>query len=440
MFKQKKLKFFSAVILPICVFLFVISCFASLSTAETISEPADAASIDSYYAGLDESLRGDAFRTQLASLITTTHKYNPTYGGLAGIFDESDADPNKAGNILWFYTGTSVSFNGSFSSGTNREHVWPKNAGSAFPETTDAGSDAHHLRPTNANLNSTRGNNSFGEVAEIPGNIVKENGSTNYKNLCYQSNSVFYPGVGYRGATARILMYVQTRWGNAYNLTFVLGKGNNKTIGDIEDLMKWHIEEPPTEAEKVRNEVVYGIQGNRNPFIDHPEYAEMIYCNDGKSYNDELQAVAKKYGSYLSEDEYPDVDIGGGSDIGGGNGGSDIGGGNGGSDIGGGSEPEQSLITVTEFATLVNAVVNAESLEAKWNTIKLALDGYKKLNATDKQTASASYATLKQEITAYNNKAASVNAEATKATEQAISMLLGSFPILSVAAYFLLKR
>ncbi|MBO5304396.1 MAG: endonuclease, partial [Clostridia bacterium] len=196
MFKQKKLKFFSAVILPICVFLFVISCFASLSTAETISEPADAASIDSYYAGLDESLRGDAFRTQLASLITTTHKYNPTYGGLAGIFDESDADPNKAGNILWFYTGTSVSFNGSFSSGTNREHVWPKNAGSAFPETTDAGSDAHHLRPTNANLNSTRGNNSFGEVAEIPGNIVKENGSTNYKNLCYQSNSVFYPGVG----------------------------------------------------------------------------------------------------------------------------------------------------------------------------------------------------------------------------------------------------
>ena len=116
------------------------------------------------------------------------------------------------------------------------------------------------------------------------------------------------------------------------------------------------------------------------------------------------------------------------------------GGNGGGSDIGGGSEPEQSLITVTEFATLVNAVVNAESLEAKWNTIKLALDGYKKLNATDKQTASASYATLKQEITAYNNKAASVNAEATKATEQAISMLLGSFPILSVAAYFLLKR
>ncbi len=424
MFKQKKLKFFSAVILPICVFLFVISCFASLSTAETISEPADAASIDSYYAGLNEDLRGTAFRTELASLITSTHKYNPTYDGLRDVFDETDADPNKAGNIIWFYTGTSVSFNGSFNTGTNREHVWPKNAGSAFPETTEAGSDAHHLRPTNASLNSSRGNNSFGEVAQIPGNIVKENGSTNYKNLCYQSNSVFYPGVGYRGATARILMYVQTRWGDKYNLTFVLGKGNNKTIGDIEDLMKWHFEEPPTEEEKRRNEAVYSLQGNRNPFIDHPEYAEMIYCNDGKSYNDELQAVAKKYGSYLDEDEYKDVEI------------KEEENNNTGNNTGSSTQP---AITASEFATLVNAVVSAQDTNTKYNAIKSAADGYKRLDTEGKLAAASDYATLQQEITAYNNLATEVNTEATKATEQAIMMFLSTFPILSVAAYFLLK-
>ncbi|MBO7156391.1 MAG: endonuclease [Clostridia bacterium] len=299
-----KAKKFSAIFLSICILLGVFSMWVGIYTPEVaVVEEAYAASYDSYYANLNVNQQGTSFRTSLASLITTTHSYNPTYGGLSTIFDDSDADPNKSGNILWFYTGTSVSFSGSFSGTTNREHVWPKNNGNAFPAESEAGSDAHHLRPTNAGLNSTRSNNNFGEVETIAKNIVKENGSSAYDNLCYQANSVFYPGVGYRGATARILMYVQTRWGNQYNLKFVLGKGSNKTIGDIEDLMKWHLQEPPTAEEKARNEAVYKVQGNRNPFIDHPEYAEMIYCYDGQDYNDELQDVVETYGGYLDGSE-----------------------------------------------------------------------------------------------------------------------------------------
>ncbi|MBO7326831.1 MAG: endonuclease, partial [Clostridia bacterium] len=255
---------------------------------------------------------GTAFRSELASLITRTQTHNTTYNELKNVYKTSDADPNKSGNIIWFYTGTSIPYSGTLGSGsgaTNREHVWPKNGGKAFPEESEAGSDAHHLRPTEATLNSTRQDNSFGEVPQTTGNIVDEAGRTNYPNLCYQANSTFYPGEGYRGATARILMYVQTRWGDDYNLEFVLGNGSNKTIGDIEDLMKWHLLEPPTEAEKTRNEVVFGIQGNRNPFIDHPEYAEMIYCYDGQSYNDELQAVVAQYGSYLDKVTDPNVDV-----------------------------------------------------------------------------------------------------------------------------------
>jgi len=91
---------------------------------------------------------------------------------------------------------------------------------------------------------------------------------------------LFYPGEGYRGATARILMYVQTRWGDTFNLTFVDSAGSCKTIGKISDLLRWHLEEPVTEAEIARNNAVYNIQGNRNPFIDHPEYATKIYCYD----------------------------------------------------------------------------------------------------------------------------------------------------------------
>lgn len=252
-----------------------------------------------YYAPLDTSSNGATFRSKLDQLITETHKKKTSYDGLRDVFKTADADPNKSGNIIWFYSGTSVAFNGTFGS-TNREHVWPKDGGKAFSATSDAGSDAHHLRPTEQNLNSTRGSRQFGEVPTIASNIVKQAGSTSYENLCYVADNVFYPGEGYRGATARILMYVETRWGDEFHLNFVLGQGKSKTIGDIETLMKWHYQEPPTAEEIRRNEAVFKIQGNRNPFIDHPEFATKIYCYDGKSYNSRLQAVAAKYDTYTT--------------------------------------------------------------------------------------------------------------------------------------------
>lgn len=279
--------------------------------AVTVAE-AVVSEIDSYYSSLNENLTGTSFRSQLADLITTTHKHETTYDGLRDVFKTTDADPNKPGNIIWFYTGTSVSFNGSFNSGTNREHVWPKNAGKAFPAESKAGSDAHHLRPANDQLNSTRGSLSFNEVAQTTGNIVKQNGSTSYGNLCYSGGGFFYPGEGYRGATARILMYVQVRWGDDYNLTFVDSAGSNKTIGKISTLMKWHLQEPPTEEEIRRNEAVADIQGNRNPFIDHPEYASKIFCYDGMSYNNALLNVVNTYGDYGDDVDIESVSIEGG--------------------------------------------------------------------------------------------------------------------------------
>lgn len=254
-----------------------------------------------YYAALDTSSNGATFRSKLSDLITKTHTKLTSYDGLRDVFKTSDADPNKSGNIIWFYSGTSVTFNGKFGS-TNREHVWPKKGGTAFDgdKERNVGSDAHHLRPAEQNLNSDRGSKQFGEVPTIASNIVPQAGSTSYDNLCYLQGNYFYPGKGYRGATARILMYVETRWGDNYNLNFVLGAGENKTIGDIETLMKWHYQEPPTAEEMRRNEAVFKIQGNRNPFIDHPEFATQIYCYDGKSYNSRLQAVAAKYDTYTT--------------------------------------------------------------------------------------------------------------------------------------------
>lgn len=254
-----------------------------------------------YYAALDTSSNGATFRSKLSDLITKTHTKLTSYDGLRDVFKTSDADPNKSGNIIWFYSGTSVTFNGKFGS-TNREHVWPKKGGTAFDgdKERNVGSDAHHLRPAEQNLNLDRGSKQFGEVPTIASNIVPQAGSTSYDNLCYLQGNYFYPGKGYRGATARILMYVETRWGDNYNLNFVIGAGDCKTIGDIETLMKWHYQEPPTAEEIRRNEAVFKIQGNRNPFIDHPEFATKIYCYDGKSYNSSLQAVAEKYDTYTT--------------------------------------------------------------------------------------------------------------------------------------------
>lgn len=297
--------FYSFLIVVFCLTL-APGTFVGLDFSKASDGVFAAETASGYYASLEnETSQGAAFRTKLAQILKDTHTRETSYDGLKSVFKTTDKDPNKSGNIIWFYTGTSVAFSGDFGNGyngTNREHVWPKAGGKAFDEKSNAGSDAHHLRPCNANLNSKRGSCGYDEVPQIPSNIVEENGSTSYGNLCYLANETFYPGEGYRGATARILMYVQTRWGTEHSLKFVDGQGSVKTIGSISTLMKWHLEEPPTEEEYRRNEEVYKIQGNRNPFIDHPEYASRIYCYDGESYNSALQTVVNTYGDYEGTD------------------------------------------------------------------------------------------------------------------------------------------
>lgn len=269
-------------------------------------EDAQSASTD-YYAtieALGDDVNGSEFRQSLANLITTTHTTLTTYDGLRDVYKKSDS--LEDGYITWFFTGTTSKYNGVMGSAqgsTNREHVWPKKAGQAYEDQkSNVGSDAHHLRPVEGTFNSSHNDSQFDEVEEIVANIIAENGTINYSNLCYASDGSFMPGVGYRGATARILMYVQTRWGDNYKddsgcglkFTTETDNTNPKLIGNIATLIKWHLEEPPTEEEKTRNEEVYKIQGNRNPFIDHPEYAERIYCYDGEDYNEELQEVVEQ--------------------------------------------------------------------------------------------------------------------------------------------------
>ena len=88
----------------------------------------------SYYDNLNENLDGLQFREQLAQLITDTHSYQTTYNELSSVYAQSDADPYNNGNVIWFYSGTSVPYDGLGGSvgDTNREHVWPKDGGRGF--------------------------------------------------------------------------------------------------------------------------------------------------------------------------------------------------------------------------------------------------------------------------------------------------------------------
>ena len=305
--------------LSICLLLVAVLLASFCGGLFVVGVPVEIAQADSsttpyyngdYYKSIDTSLRGETFRDKLATLITTTHKNYTSYDGLAEAYKKADVVQGKSGTIKWFYTATEVKFSsfGGSSGQTNREHVWPKDGGAAFSATSGCGSDAHHLRPTETNLNSTRGSKNFGEVEQIAKNIVKENGKSNYGNgtadgLCYTSGDFFYPAAGYRGATARILMYVQTRWGDQNNLKFVDGSGHSKTIGDFKTLMKWHLQEPPTEDEIYRNEAVFQIQGNRNPFIDHPEYAAYIYAESGNYYAKDGSKIANEVNALLDEND-----------------------------------------------------------------------------------------------------------------------------------------
>ena len=148
-----------------------------VAVAQTNNAPADWKPTynGSYYNNINSSKTGLALRSELETLITNTHKTSAnSYDNLKWQFNITDADPETGTGMLWFYTGTKVSsYEGS---NTDREHVWPKDGGAAFPAKTEAGCDLQHLRPTNPDTNSSRGSLSYDEVQN--GTVVKQNDSS----------------------------------------------------------------------------------------------------------------------------------------------------------------------------------------------------------------------------------------------------------------------
>ena len=209
----------------------------------------------------------------LRTLMKSTHKYNSTYNDCKYLADQVDSTAGD-GKINLLYTSKYTVEDKLGSSGAvwNREHVWPKSLGGF--ETSGAGADLHHIRPADANVNGRRSNNKYGNV---------NNGTAVYGSALVDGALGGWYGGGYfepldnvKGDVARICLYIYVRYGAEIN---ECGSITN-VFQSVDVLLEWCELDPVDEWEMGRNDVVEEIQGNRNVFIDYPEYAWMIFAGE----------------------------------------------------------------------------------------------------------------------------------------------------------------
>ena len=221
---------------------------------------------DSYTYDRLADLSASELLLQLRGLMTSTHTYQSSYDDCHYKADKTDCE-NGDGKVLLIYTSYSATM--SQWNGWNREHVWPKSLGGNT--TTGGGADMHHIRPSDAGVNSSRGNKKYGYAGSNATEKYGTNPATGYLGGTYNS-TYFEPVDEVKGDVARICLYVYVRWGSAWGATDV-----TKVFQSVDVLLEWCALDPVDTWEMGRNEVIENIQCNRNVFIDYPELAWLIF-------------------------------------------------------------------------------------------------------------------------------------------------------------------
>ncbi|WP_278382729.1 endonuclease [Pseudoalteromonas distincta] len=246
-----------------------------------------------------QGLSGYALKTELYNIIKDHNAQG--YSAIWNFYDSSARDKyfENDNSILDMYSekpNGSDSYNyaavsdqcGNYSGEGgcyNREHSFPK---SWFGGTIEPmNSDVHHIYATDGYVNSKRSNFPFGEVASA--SFTSTNGSklgSAASSLNY-SGTVFEPINEFKGDFARAYFYMATRYENIIgswqtkttSSDAVLNGSNNQVFESwvVAMLLKWHNSDPVSQMELDRNQAAYEFQGNRNPYIDHPEFVEMIW-------------------------------------------------------------------------------------------------------------------------------------------------------------------
>jgi endonuclease I len=244
------------------------------------------AQIPAYYSSIDFSQTGDNLKTQLTQLITTTHTTNLPYTatGTTDTWDalyQTDLNPTNTNNVLLIYgwddtdsdVSNDYSRNKNLSCHTSscsglwvREHVFPRSLGTPNLGFEFAGSDAHHLRSIDNSRNNSRSNRKFEEGSGVVMSYITTAGN-------------WYPGNEWKGDVARMMMYMYVRYpSQCLPVNVGVGSTSYSNFGDMPNVfLDWNAQDPVSQYEINRNNILNTIQGNRNPFIDNPYLATIIW-------------------------------------------------------------------------------------------------------------------------------------------------------------------
>ncbi len=308
MIRKRFLSAFLILALLVSLLAGSLSVFAASSTINTGTrhELCEALSADAekYYTGsntwenlsalegieTDNSVKacGSDLFNALHNLMWNTLTNTVSYKSLTSYWSETDRSGGSSDASLIYADAISSSY--------NREHVWPKSHGNFYE--SGAGSDLHHLRPSDSTINSTRGHWTFGNAKQL---------CTSYNTKEYGGRTVLWYNSSYsgndclglveikddvKGDVARILLYVYVTYGkatgenlNLFTKTAASGSGNNantgdKIIYDLDTLLEWCEIDPVDTWEMSRNDCCAAVQGNRNVFIDYPEFAWLLFGQD----------------------------------------------------------------------------------------------------------------------------------------------------------------
>ncbi|WP_309614890.1 endonuclease [Flavobacterium sp.] len=234
-----------------------------------------------YYNGFNWTLTGSNLKNALATKITNTHtnllSYTP---GIWNALKIVDLDPTNSNNVLLVYgwedgsdadvtnDRTRGKDNNSGNNGDwNREHIFAQALGQPALGQDGPGADAHMLRACDVQRNGARGNKLYASGSGNSGDV----------------GANWYPGDEWKGDVARIIMYMYLHYGTQCLPTFVASGSTAASDSNmVELLLQWNAEDPVSQYEDNRNTYLgnasnsYG-QGNRNPFIDNPYLATVIW-------------------------------------------------------------------------------------------------------------------------------------------------------------------
>ncbi|MFD2166174.1 endonuclease [Thalassotalea euphylliae] len=251
------------------------------------------------------------------------------------ILEQADQNPDNATHVIDIYKNASYSKAGGGNSNYNREHSWPKSYG--FPKdgsTNYAYTDAHQLFIADSSYNSSRSNKPYANCTSgCSEKVTQYNnvrgggaGESNWTAGSYVQGS-WQTWAGRKGDVARALMYMAVRYeGGNHGITGVsepdLILTDNRTLIDNSNtganisvaymglksvLLQWHKDDPVDDFERRRNDAIYSFQGNRNPFIDRPEYVACVFesnCSDDSGGGGSTDPIPNDTAPWINEFHY----------------------------------------------------------------------------------------------------------------------------------------